>query len=148
MKEKIKPLNVRYLTHNEFVSDYKLGKLTVFIDKSKAGDFVLSPFADKHNKLAHLFWSWLGIILMIPLPIALLFLTSWIHALGSFILGLTISTAARRSAAEFVLQNMLEDENFWIYVLLHNGAKIMDKNNNKILSTQAEILRKTEQILQ
>lgn len=74
MKEKIKPPNVRYLTHNEFINEYKLGKLTVFIDRNRAGDFVLSPLADKHNKPAHLFWSWLGLFFMILLPIILLFL--------------------------------------------------------------------------
>jgi len=125
---------VIYLTHNEFVERYKTGDLTVYVNKIKAGDFILSKYADKHYKPAYLFWSWLSFILMFPLPIALLFFTSWIHALGSFIWGLTLRGANQRSAVEFVLQNMLENEEFWNYVLLHGGAKIKDKNNNEIYS--------------
>jgi len=132
---------VIYLTHEEFVEKYKAGNFTVHVNKWRAGDFVLSKFADKHNKPAYLFWTWAGIILTFPLPILLLFFTSWIHSLGSFILGLLINKAARESACQFVLQNMLEDENFWNYVLLHGGAKIKDKNNNEIYSAWLKKMR-------
>ena len=127
-------MSVIYSTHNEFVERWKAGDLTVSVNKWRAGDFVLSKYADKHNKPAYLFWSWTGIIFAIPLPIALFFLTSWIHSIGSFILGLIVIRATRESACEFILQNILEDEDFWNYVLLHGGVKIKDKNNNEIYS--------------
>ncbi len=127
------------ISYQKFLERYKAGEIAVLVDKSKVGDFVLSEFADKHNKPAHLFWTWLGILLVFPTPIVLWFLFSWIHALGSFVLGLMINSAARKSASQFVLQNMLENEDFWDYVLLHKGAIIQDKEGNEI---QSEFLDK------
>lgn len=140
-------MSVIYLTHNEFVERYKAGDFTVHVNKWKAGDFILSEYADKHYKPAHLFWSWTGIILAIPLPIALLFFTSWKYSLCSFFLGFLIVGASRKSAAQFVLQNMLEDEDFWNYVLLHGGAKIRDENNNEIYSGWLKEMREKHPLI-
>lgn len=121
----------KFITHRDFVEGYEKGELFVYVNKNKAGDFVLSKFAKKENKLAHSFWTWLGIILLVPLTIILLFV-NWLYALVLFILGLTIAGAARKSAEEFVLGNMIENEDFWDYVLLHNGTSIIDKEGNQI----------------
>jgi len=43
-----------------------------------------------------------------------------------------INSAARKSASQFVLQNMIESEDFWDYVLLHKGAIIQDKEGSEI----------------
>ncbi len=125
-------MNKKLINYQQFLERYKTGEITVLVNKSKAGDFVMSKFGDKHNKPAHLFFTWLGIILIIPLPIILLIFYGWIHAVGSFIIGLMINSAARKSASQFVLQNMIESEDFWDYVLLHKGAIIQDKEGNEI----------------
>ena len=127
MEEKI-------ITHQEFVAGYKTGKIIISIDKSKAGDFALSDFADKHNKPAHLFWSWSGIILAIPLSLIFIFI-NWRYSIASFILGLIIVSASRKTVGQFVLRNMLENESFFEYVLLHGGAKITDEQGNGIKSS-------------
>jgi len=124
---------MKTLTHQQFIEQYKLGEITVLVNKNRAGDFVLSKFADKYNKPAHLFWTWLGIVSAIPLTIVLLFFY-WPYAIISFIAGIIINNASRETAGQFVLQNMIESEEFWHYVLLHKGAKIIDKNNNEITS--------------
>lgn len=124
---------MKTLNHQQFIEQYKSGEITVLVNKNKAGDFVLSKFADKYNKPAHLFWTWLGIIIGIPLTIVLLFIY-WPYAVASFILGAIINGAARKTAAQFVLENMLESEEFWNYVLLHRGAEIVDKDQNEITS--------------
>jgi len=124
---------MKTLTHQQFIEQYKSGEISVLVNKNRAGDFVLSKFADKYNKPAHLFWTWLGIIIGIPLTIVLLFVR-WPYAIASFIVGAMINGAARKTAAQFVLQNMLESEEFWNYVLLHKGAEIVDKDNNKVTS--------------
>lgn len=121
------------VTHQEFVEKYNSGELQVAVHKDRAGDFVLSPFADKHNKPAHYFWTWLGIVLVIPAPI-ILFFFHWAYALGSFIAGLMVHQAARKSAGQFVLRNMIQDENFFEYVLLHGGAKIIDREGQSVSS--------------
>lgn len=122
------------ISYQQFLEAYKAGEITVLVNSSKAGDFVMSKFGDKHNKPAHLFWTWLSILLIFPAPIILWVLLGWVHALGSFVLGLMISAVARRSASQFVLQNMIENEDFWDYVLLHKGAIIQDKEGNEIES--------------
>ena len=127
-------MNKRLINHQQFLEEYKAGKLTVLVDNSKAGNFVTSTFGDKNNKPAHLCWTWLGIIMIIPLPIILFIFQNWIFAVGSFVLGLIITKAAKKTASQFVLRNMIENEDFWDYVLLHNGAIIQDKEGNEVTS--------------
>lgn len=127
-------MDKKLIDYQQFLQGYKTGEFAVLVNKSKAGDFVMSKFGDKHNKPAHLFFTWLGIILIVPLPIILLIFYGWIHAVGSFIIGLMINSAARKSASQFVLQNMLETEDFWDYVLLHKGAIIQNKQGDEITS--------------
>ena len=127
-------MNEKLITYQQFLEKYKKGEVIVLVNKSKAGDFVMSEFGDKHNKPAHLFWTWLGILLVFPAPIILWIIFGWIYALGSLILGLMINSAARKSAAQFVLQNMIESEDFWDYVLLHKGAVLQDTDGNEIKS--------------
>ena len=126
-------MDKKLIDYQQFLHGYQAGEITVLVNNSKAGDFVMSKFGDKHNKPAHIFFTWLGIIIMIvPLPIILLIFQGWIFAVGSFVLGLMINSAARKSASQFVLQNMIENEDFWDYVLLHKGAIIQDKEGNEI----------------
>lgn len=123
------------VTYQQFLEGYKAGEIMVLVDKTKAGDFVMSELADKRNKPAHLFWTWAGLIVMIPLPIILWIYQGWVYALGSLLLGSMINNAARKSAGEFVLENMLKDKRFWDYVLLHKGAVMQDKEGSKITET-------------
>lgn len=111
-------MNKKLINYQQFLEGYKTGEFTVLLDKSKTGDFVMSKFADKYNKPAHFFWTWLGILLIFPAPIIFWILFGWIHAIGSFVLGVTIRSAAKKSASQFVLQNMLESEDFWRWILL------------------------------
>jgi hypothetical protein len=128
---------INKITHQEFVEQYKKRLLNIHINKSMASDLVLSKFGDKHNKPAHLFWSWTGIILTFVAPIILLFV-NWIYAILSFAIGLMVISASRKSAEQFVMQNMIEKEEFWNYTLLHGGAKITDINGNDIKSSWLE----------
>jgi hypothetical protein len=119
------------ITHQEFIDGYKAGKFNVLVNKNKAGNFVLSNFADQHNKPAHLFWSWGGILLSFPLPIIFIFI-NWKFSVLFFIVGLIIISTSRKTASQFVLQNMIEDAIFFDYVLLHGGAKIVDEKGNDV----------------
>jgi len=125
-------MSKKLINYQQFLEGYKTGEITVLVNNSKAGDFVMSKFGDKHNKPAHLFFTWLGIIMIIPFPIILVIFQGWISAIGSFVFGLMINSAVRKSASQFVLQNMIESEDFWDYVLFHKGAIIQDKEGNEI----------------
>lgn len=127
-------MNKKSISYQQFLEGYNAGELAVIVDRFKAGNFVLSEHADKKNKAAHLFWTWLGIIMVVPIPIVLIISHKWIFAICAFLLGLIITNAARKSAARFVLQNMLENENYWDYVLLHKGARIQDNEGNEVTS--------------
>jgi len=134
----------KIITFQQFIDGYKRGEFEVHVVKSKAGDFVLSKLGDKYNKPAHYFWTWLGIIMVVPLPIILWIFWGWKFALVSFVLGLIINNASRKTASQFVCQNMLEDEAFCSYVLLHGGATIEDAKGNQIsfeMVKQAELLK-------
>lgn len=122
------------INYQQFLDKYKKGEIMVLVNKLKAGDFIMSEFGDKHNKPAHLFWTWLGILMIFPAPIILWIIFGWIYALGSFIWGIMINIAAKKSATQFVLQNMIKDEDFWDYVLLHKGAVLQDKDGNEFKS--------------
>jgi hypothetical protein len=121
------------ITHKEFIEGYAARKFSVLINKNKAGDFILSKLADKHNKPAYYFWSWLGIIMVLPASIGL-FIISWKYSIFSFICGLFIITASKKSSTQFVLQNMIDDEDFFEYVLLHQGAKIIGEQGEEFKS--------------
>lgn len=118
------------ITYQEFLEAYNNRKLGLYVFKNTAGDFVLSKLATKYNKPAHLFWSWTGIILVIPLPIILLFI-NWLYSIISFIVGLLVISASRKSACQFVSENMVNDEIFWVYVLSLKGAEIRDNDGNR-----------------
>jgi len=124
----------KLVNYQQFLDGYKAGDIMVLVNKSKAGDFAMSEFADKGNKRAHQLWTWAGLAMLIPIPIILLIFQGWIYAVGSFILGLIINNAARRSAEQFILRNMVESENFWDYVLMHGGAIMRDAQDNEIAS--------------
>jgi len=94
----------------------------------------MSEFADKNNKRAHQFWTWAGLTMLIPVAIILLISKGWIYAVSSFVLGLVINNAAKKSAEQFVLQNMIESEDFWHYALLHKGAMMRDAQGNEIIT--------------
>lgn len=118
------------ITYQEFLEGYKNHILGVYVFKNTAGNFVLSKLADKYNKPAHLFWSWCGTILLIPLPIILI-LINWPYSIISFFGGLVIIWASRKSACQFVAENMVKDEIFWAYVLSLKGAEIKDNDGDK-----------------
>ncbi len=119
------------ITYQEFLKKHKRGEVEIFVNKNKAGHFVLSEYASRYNKPAHQFWTWAGIVLVLPLPIVLLFI-NWPVAIPVFVFGLMVSSGARKSAIQFVIQNMLDDEKFWHYVLLNKGAILRNKEGKEI----------------
>ncbi len=118
------------ITHTEFVKTYKAGKISVRFDQHVANHLVESPLADKHNKPAHYFWTYSAFGLSFIIPIVLLFI-NWLYSVGSFILGRMIWTATKNSAADFAINNMLDDEKFYEYTIKQPGVTIVDKEGNQ-----------------
>lgn len=124
---------MNYITHKVFVDLYNKGEVEVALNMNKAGDFVLSQYSEARYKLAHYFWTWLG-ILCIPAGIIFFFIFKWYIALVTIIAGLIVMKATRKSSGKFVLEQMLANEEFWNYVLLHEGATIKDNSGNDLYS--------------
>jgi len=122
------------MEHSDFVKRFIDKDIRVYIDSIKSGDLVLSRFANKYNKPAHLFWSWIAIMLVLIAPIVLWLLFSWFWAIISFILGLFVASANMKSSNQFVIENMLEDEIFYDYVMYQKKVKvrILDKDGNLV----------------
>lgn len=126
------------ISHTEFVHQYRSGNLTVVLDKKRAGDFVgvlrkrtiYKIMISNWNKQEYYFLKWLGRLLIYVLPIVLLFV-DWLYSIVSFVIGLRIAWAAKRIAEESVIDNMVDDEEFWIYAIQHRLAEIQDSDGNK-----------------
>jgi hypothetical protein len=104
--------NIKYLSHEEFVNEYKNGNLRLLINK-RLEHALYSPFLDRFEVLAYVFWDYISIALVFIVPIILLFLKkSWIYILGSFFMGIIIYKANRKSLEDCVLENMLRNEKF------------------------------------
>jgi len=128
--------NIKYLSHEEFVNEYKNGNLRLLINK-RLEHALYSPFLDRFEVLAYIFWDYISIALVFIVPIILLFLKkSWIYILGSFFMGIIIYKSNRKSLEDCVLENMLRNEKFWGEMLLAGIVLAKDKTNNKILPLQ------------
>jgi hypothetical protein len=95
-----------------------------------------SPFFDKFEVIAYVFWEYISIAFFLIVPIVLLILKKpWIYILGSSMIGITIHRANKRSLAHFVLENMLKSEKFWGEMILAGIILVKDRENNIILPT-------------
>src|SRR3989344_4652309 len=121
------------ITHSGFVNQFREGKLSLYVVKSKAGNFIMSGYAYKGYKWVLRIFSWTGIILWLPLAIALFFV-NWKLAILSFFTGMIIVGLSQNVAGSLAKQNMINNEDFWDYILLHGGAKIVDQNGNDLHS--------------
>jgi hypothetical protein len=123
------------ITHEEFVEGFNSGKYEISVNKNKAANFVVSTLADKRNKPAHYFWSWTGILLTFLMPVIFLFY-SYFYAFCSFVLGLLIIEGARKSDQQFIVENVLKDQNFWIYALHYGGIIVRNKDGKGVTSIE------------
>jgi len=64
---------IKYLTHEEFVNEYKQGNLNLFINK-RLQYALYSPFFDKFEVIAYVFWDYISIAFFLIVPIVLLIL--------------------------------------------------------------------------
>ena len=71
-------------------------------------------------RAAHHFWKNAGCLLPF-VGIALFFFVKWYWAVGAIIAGFIVMSATRKSAAQFVHQHVLEDEDFY-YDMIEAGV--------------------------
>lgn len=118
---------MKELTHKEFSKLHKEGKIEVGVRKYESIKLALSPLASKYNKPAVRFWFYLAGLLFIILPIPLWIFKGFFYGLGSFVLGMMVYRANKESTAQFVINNMLEDEKFYNFVMSHKDLVIINK---------------------
>ena len=100
------------MTHNEFVQGYRSGQLAAHVNKTMAMQLMNTTAVAKRYRAAHLFWSWVW-FLSIPAAIACFIWTKWWIGIIVLVVGFMLPRAIKESAYQFVLEQALEDEQFF-----------------------------------
>ena len=132
------------INYEDFIKGYKEGKFNILIRKSTTHYFVLSKQVEKPMRYAYRFYDVLGNISLIILPIILFLKGYGIVSLTPCIGGLFTKYANDKSAADFIRETMLKNEEFWNLILQNNGAKIIDFNNKQIKPKFSNFFDKNE----
>ena len=106
------------MTYEEFLEGRRTGNVKISISPSLAMKLV--DHLPKRYQAAHIFWSWVW-MLSIPAFIGVsIFWKWWAGILLLFFLTPAISTAVKKSAAQFVLEHAAEDEEFFTRLVERN----------------------------
>jgi hypothetical protein len=101
------------MTHDEFVSGYRAGKLTAHVNRSLAMHVCdRKDLMPGSQRFAHQFWKGIDCLLPIIGLILLFFLPWWIGAI-MIVAGFISMPILQKTAAGFVLDHALEDEAFF-----------------------------------
>lgn len=100
------------MTHEEFVQAYRTGKIAARVNRSLALQLMGTTAMAKRYRAAHLFWSWVW-FLSVPAAIACMIWVRWWIGLIVLITGFALPKAIKQSAAQFVIEQALDDEQFY-----------------------------------
>jgi len=115
------------MMYDEFVRAYKSGQITVAVNRHLALRAMSSPYVAKRYKAAHLFWTWIW-FLSIPAGITIIILVKWWIGLIVLVLGFFLPRAIKESSTEFVLEQALEDEEFYHFAINAGLLKISERH--------------------
>jgi len=124
--------NTKQISYEEFLRGYKENKIIVKVNRMTAGKFIESEIAGKRFKPAHYFWTYASFFLIFIFPIILIF-KFWFYSVLSILGGISLYSSTKKSAIEFVIENMLEDEKFWRFAVENKGAVLTDDKSNMII---------------
>ncbi len=111
------------ITHSEFVEGYKSGKLQAHVDRSLALRLMDTTAVAKRYRAAHMFWSWIW-LLSFPAAVVLFVWVKWWAGLLALLFVSILFKAVRESACQNVLEQALEDEDFYRYAVDLGALKI------------------------
>jgi len=124
------------MMHGEFVKAYKSGQITVAVNRRLALRSMKSPYVAKRYKVAHLFWTWIW-FLSIPAGIVIMILVKWWIGLIVLVAGFFLPRAIQESSTGFVLEQALEDEEFYQFAidagLLEVCGDVGDKHSKEMV---------------
>jgi len=118
------------MIHDEFVNAYKSGQITVAVNRRFALRSMSSPYVAKRYKTAHLFWTWIW-FLSIPTGIVLIIFVKWWIGLIVLIIGFLLPRAIQESSTGFVLEQALEDKEFYQFAI-DEGLLVIGGDDGKI----------------
>jgi hypothetical protein len=105
------------MEYSEFVNSWKQQSHNVTVNRSKALQVMNRGILPKQYQYAHIFWTWVW-ILMYPVGIALMFFTKWwIGLIFLIFVPGTISTAVKKSAMQFMIDHALENPEFYKFAI-------------------------------
>lgn len=104
------------MTHAEFVESYRTGGVRVHVDRSRAIQLMNTRLPAKRYRAAHLFWTWAW-FLSFPVSLVLFIWVKWWAGLVVLIIGLLLPQAIKTSACQFVLEQALENTEFYDFAV-------------------------------
>lgn len=105
---------IRNLSHIDLRRLHKEGQISVRANMSAAMRLCDNdPRIPTHARAAHLFWKWLGLLMLIGGPISIFFI-SWYWSLLIFFGSFMVMNATRQSAGQFLVEAVLEGETLYL----------------------------------
>ena len=100
------------MTHSEFVAAFRAKQISVRANMSLALQVMNGNYMPMHYRAAHIFWTWVW-FLMFPAALALGIWYSWWAALLCVLATGPVKAGFKKSAAQFMLDHALENEEFY-----------------------------------
>lgn len=115
------------MEYTEFIQFWNQGKLEIDVDRSKALQIVGSKMLPKRYRAAHMFWSWMW-ILSIPAAFAVMyFYTWWAGLLLLVFLTPVLSSSAKKSAMQFMIDHSVENSAFYQFAVSEGVIRVRQK---------------------
>ncbi|MEI7511489.1 MAG: hypothetical protein WCJ84_05005 [Candidatus Peregrinibacteria bacterium] len=103
------------MKHEEFIKLRKEGKISAGVDNSTA--LKLVDHLPKKYQASHLFWSWVWMLSIPGFVLVSIFYKWWVGLLLLFFVTPMISSAIKKSAAQFVLEHAEENKKFFQFLV-------------------------------
>ena len=112
------------MNHSQFVELYRQGRIKVHVDRSAAMHVCDNdPRVGGARRAAHKLWKNASFLLIVGGPVSIIWLP-WYYGVGAFLLGAVIASSAQKSAAQFVLEAVLEDPSLFSDMLSRRVVQV------------------------
>jgi len=116
------------MRYEEFMHLRRAGKIRAGVNHSIA--LQLIQYLPKRYQAAHIFWSWVWVLTIPAFIYISIFIKWWIGLLLICFVTPTISSAIKKSAAEFVLEHVEENKAFFEKMVEKDLLMFVESNND------------------
>ncbi len=112
------------MEYEKFISMRKEGKIKAGVDTSDA--LKLIDALPKNYQYAHHFWNWIWLLSIPGFILVSVFYIWWVGLLLLFTITPMTYRAIRKSAAQFVLEYIMEDKEFYTKLVENNLIEFVE----------------------